>query len=106
MKFCGMLLSKILKTDHDRQFEEIIGFEHMKRLFRMALNSDSVVHILLVGPSASAKTMFLTSLKNSYFTDGTNCAKAGMIDYLFENRPRYLLLDEIDKMATKIKCSC
>jgi MoxR-like ATPase len=26
--------------------------------------------------------------------------KAGMIDYLFENRPRYLLIDEIDKMTS------
>jgi ATP-dependent protease Clp ATPase subunit len=65
----------------------------------MALDSDSVVHILLVGPPASAKTMFLTSLmhhlKSSYFADGANSTKAGMIDYLFENRPRYLLIDEI-----------
>lgn len=46
--------------------------------------------------------MFLTSLmhklKNCYFTDGTNSTKAGMIDYLFENMPRYLLVDEIDNM--------
>ena len=71
----------------------------------MALDSDSAAHILLVGPPASAKTMFLTSLmhqlKNSHFADGTNSTKAGMIDYLFENRPRYLLVDEIDKMSPK-----
>ena len=48
--------------------------------------------------------MILTSLmllKNSYFADGTNSAKAAMIDYLFGNRPRYLLVDEIDKMGPK-----
>src|SRR2546429_649398 len=28
----------------------------------MALDSDSAIHVLLVGPAASAKTMFLTSL--------------------------------------------
>jgi MoxR-like ATPase len=71
----------------------------------MALHSESAIHILLVGPPASAKTMFLTSLmrhlNNSYFTDGANSTKAGMIDYLFENRPRYLLVDEIDKMSGK-----
>ena len=47
----------------------------------MALDADSVVHILLVGPPASAKTMFLTSLmhhlKRSYFADGTNSTKSG-----------------------------
>jgi len=40
-------------------------------------------------------------LKNSYFADGANSTKAGMTDYLFENRPRYLLVDETDKMSTK-----
>jgi DNA replicative helicase MCM subunit Mcm2 (Cdc46/Mcm family) len=71
----------------------------------MAVDYDSVVHILLVGLPASAKTISLTSLmhhlKNSYFTDGTISTKAGLIDYLFENKPRYLLVDEADKMAPK-----
>jgi hypothetical protein len=50
----------------------------------MALNSDSAIHILLIAPPASAKTMFLTSLmhlKNSYFSDGGASTKPGMIDY-------------------------
>ena len=49
--------------------------------------------------------MFLTSLmhplKNSYFTDDGSSTKAGMIEYIFGNRPRYLLIDEIDKTAPK-----
>ena len=65
----------------------------------------SKLHILLEGPPASAKTMFLTSLmrrlKNSYFADGGSSSKAGMMDYLFTNKPRYLVVDEIDKMAHK-----
>jgi len=76
-----------------------------KGLFRMALVSGSRTHILLVRPPASAKTMFLTSLlrslKNAYFVDSGNTTKAGMIEYLFENQPRYLLIDEIDKSAPK-----
>jgi hypothetical protein len=104
MKFSEMLFSKILKTDHDYLFGDIIGYDHIKRLFRMALNADCAIHVLLVGPPASAKTMFLTSLmqlKNSYFADGAHSTKAGMIDYLFENKPRFLLIDEADKMAPK-----
>lgn len=70
-------------------FEDIVGYEHIKRLFRIALDSKSRTHILLTGP-ASAKTMFLTSLlqflKDAYFVDGGNSTKAGVIDYLFENR--------------------
>jgi len=95
MNFCKLLYPKIVKTHRDSLFGHIIGIEHTKHLFRKALNTDSV-HILLVGPPASAKTMFLTSLmhqlKNSYFTDGTNSTKAVMIDFLFENRPRYFAL--------------
>jgi Cdc6-like AAA superfamily ATPase len=106
MSFCKILLDRITGADHDtRLFEDKIDSDHIKRLFRMALNSDSVEHILLVGPPASAKTLFLTSLmhhlESSHFTDGTNSTKAGMIDYLFENRPRYLLVDEIDNMSSK-----
>jgi Holliday junction DNA helicase RuvB len=60
---------------------------------------------MLVGPPASAKTMFLTSLlqylKNAYFVDAGNSTKAGMIEYLFENRPDYLLIDELNKSAPK-----
>src|SRR5947199_3337065 len=105
MRFYKLLLSKITKTDDKRLFPDIIGYDHIKRLFNMALRSDSAIHILLVGPPASAKTMFLTSLmhhlKNSYFADGSASSKAGMIDYVFANSPRYLLIDEIDKMARK-----
>jgi len=71
----------------------------------MALDSKSRTHILLTGPPTSAKTMFLTSLlqflKDAYFVDGGNSTKAGVIDYLFENRPDYLIIDELDKLAPK-----
>jgi replication-associated recombination protein RarA len=103
MKFCN-LFSRLINTQSEPFFEQIIGYDHIKRLFRMVLDSVYTIHILLVGPPASAKTMFLTSLmqmKNSYFADGTNSTKAGMIDYILEKRPRYLLIDEIDKMTTK-----
>jgi holliday junction DNA helicase RuvB len=104
MRFTN-LFSKLVSTERKIFFDEIIGYEHIKRLFGLALDSNSAVHILLAGPPASAKTMFLTSLmqqlKNAYFTDGANSTKAGMIDYLFEFRPRYLLLDECDKMGPK-----
>jgi len=109
MNFCKILFAKITRSDHDSLFGDIVGYDHIKKLFRMALDSDCPVHILLVGPPTSAKTMFLTSLlhrlKNSYFTDGANSTKAGMISFLFENRPRYLLVDEIDKCLQKIKRS-
>ncbi|HEY6884983.1 MAG TPA: AAA family ATPase [Nitrososphaeraceae archaeon] len=97
--------AQLISIQSGRLFNEIIGYDHIKRLFRMALDSESAVHILLEGPPASAKTMFLTSLmhrlKNSYFADGGSSSKAGMMDYLLTNKPRYLLVDEIDKMTPK-----
>jgi Holliday junction DNA helicase RuvB len=47
--------------------------------------------------------MFLTeimySIKKSYFTVGSNTTKAGLINQLFEKEPKYLLIDELDKMS-------
>jgi holliday junction DNA helicase RuvB len=43
----------------------------------------------------------LSKLKSSYLIDGSSTTKAGLIDCLFLNNPKYLLIDEIDKMSTK-----
>jgi holliday junction DNA helicase RuvB len=71
----------------------------------LALRSNEPTHLLLSGPPASAKTMFLLSLrqhlKYSYFVDCGNTTKPGIIDYLFKNRPHYLIADEIDKMSPR-----
>jgi Holliday junction DNA helicase RuvB len=98
------LFSKITESKTGPVFKDIIGYNDVKRLVRMALDSDEQVSILLSGPPASAKTMFLESLsklKSSYFVDGANATKSGLIDCLFLNNPKYLLIDEIDKMSTK-----
>ncbi|HKZ62761.1 MAG TPA: hypothetical protein VJZ68_10195 [Nitrososphaera sp.] len=85
-------------------FDSIVGYSDVKKLFEMTLSSDKPVHILLVGPPASAKTLFMLEsmkLERSYFTLGSHSTKSGMIDYLFEKRPRYLLVDEIEHMPMK-----
>ncbi len=85
-------------------FDSIIGYDDVKRLFRMSLSSEMPVHILLVGPPASAKTLFMLEcikLERSFFTLGSHSTKSGMIDYLFEKRPRYLIVDEIEHMPMK-----
>ncbi|MCI0559609.1 MAG: hypothetical protein MN733_14040, partial [Nitrososphaera sp.] len=40
-------------------------------------------------------------LERSYFTLGSHSTKSGMIDYLFEKRPRYLIVDEIEHMPMR-----
>jgi replication-associated recombination protein RarA len=87
-----------------RLFDDIYGYDNIKRLFRMALDTNHPTFILLSGPPASAKTLFLQSLiklQDSYFIDCTNATKSGLVDYIFDNKPKYLLLDELDKLSRK-----
>ena len=96
------------KSENLSLFETIIGYDDIKKIFKMSLKSDKPVHILLVGPPASAKTLFMLEflkLERSYFTLGSHSTKAGMIDYLFHYRPRYLLVDEIEHMPYKDQTS-
>ena len=88
----------------EKLFEEIWGFSDIKLLFRRAITSEKQIHILLVGPPASAKSLFvqnLMKLEDSFFTLGSQSTKAGMIEALFERRPRFLVVDEIGEMSEK-----
>lgn len=88
----------------DDLFNNIIGHNDVKKLFKLSLSSDVPVHILLVGPPASAKTLFMLEcikLERSHFTIGSQSTKSGMMDYLFEARPRYLIVDEIEHMPIR-----
>lgn len=87
----------------EKFFSEIVGYSDLKKLFMRSIISKESSHILLTGPSASCKTIFLLQmmkgLDNSYFTDGMGTSGVGMIDYLFEHpSTKFLLIDEIDKM--------
>ena len=98
-----MLFSRSDKRE-DMLFPNIYGCDDIKRLLIMALESNHVCSILLTGPPASAKTLFLQSLmklKDSFFIDCRNATKSGLIDYVFEYKPRYLLLDELHKLSRK-----
>ncbi len=83
-------------------FDFILGHDDIKSLLWRSIRSEQPVHVLLVGPPASAKSMFLGELARlpfSRFTLGGGTSKAGLADFLLEFRPRYVLIDEIDKMA-------
>src|SRR5919109_4467243 len=99
----GILFSPSAKRE-DNLFADIYGCDHIKKLFRMVFESNHPCTILLTGPPASAKTLFLQSLmkiKDSHFIDCSSASKSGIVDYIFENKPKYLLLDELDKLSRK-----
>lgn len=80
-------------------FDPIVGYDDVKELFRMALGASKPVHILLEGPPASAKTLFLMEtgrLPASHFVVGGGTSKAGLTDALLTYRPMYLLVDEVE----------
>jgi Holliday junction DNA helicase RuvB len=97
------LFSRPAKRE-DKLFANVYGCEDIKKLFRMALEFNDTCSILLTGPPASAKTLFLQclmKLKDSHFIDCSSASKSGIVDYVFKNKPKYLLLDELDKLSRK-----
>lgn len=76
-------------------------------IFNCALLSKKPIHILLVGPPGTAKTMFLSDIsrryKESYFVVGSNTTKAGFLNVLFEHSPMLVLIDELEKMNRNVK---
>lgn len=92
-----------LRVNSTCRFDEIVNHDDIKQIFAKALNSKRPVHLLLVGSPGSAKTMFLTQImrhcNDSCFTVGSNTTKAGLVNQLFERRPKFLLVDELEKMS-------
>jgi Holliday junction DNA helicase RuvB len=95
--------NEVLHLSRVCKFEEIVGHEDIKQIFVKAILARRPVHVLLVGKPGSAKTMFLTEImrhyKTSYFVVGSNTTKAGLLNQLFERRPKFLLIDELEKMS-------
>ena len=92
-----------IRSPEEKFFSDIVGYSDLKKLFMRSIIGKEPSHILLTGPPASSKTIFLLQmmkgLDNSYFTDGIGTSGVGMADYLFEHpSTKYLLIDEMDKM--------
>jgi hypothetical protein len=69
----SILFSSATSTNtEDNLFENIYGYDNLKRLLRMAT-----------------------------FIDCSNATKSGLVDCIFDNKPKYLLLDELDKLSRK-----
>lgn len=85
-------------------FDLIEGQEGLKKSFRLAIDATGPVHILMVGPPGTAKSLFLDELErlpNARYAIGSSTSRAGLTQFLLENPGlRWLLIDEIDKMRS------
>jgi len=84
-------------------FEDIIGHNEVKELLRASLLAEKPVHVLLAGPPALAKTLFLWDIERAcgeraIWLVGSATSKAGLWDLVAERQPQVLLVDELDKM--------
>jgi Holliday junction DNA helicase RuvB len=87
-------------------FDDVLGHEDVKELVLAAMAAPRPVHVLLVGPPALAKSLFLWDLERvagdrALWVLGSSSSKAGLQESLLEKRPWLLLIDELDKMDGK-----
>jgi Holliday junction DNA helicase RuvB len=81
-----------------------VGHDEVKYWVLKSLASPHPVHILLVGPPATAKSLFLEALgtlTGAQYALGGSSSRAGIADFLIHFRPRYLVIDELDKMKAE-----
>ena len=95
--------TKEIKTGSIDIFAGIQGYTDIKKEFIKTLESRNPVGILLVGPPGCGKSEFLKQIREAYddesvFIDGSYGSKAGIFEALKERRPKYVLIDEIDKL--------
>jgi Holliday junction resolvasome RuvABC ATP-dependent DNA helicase subunit len=101
----GIVEQAELETEPEEKFfDEIVGYVDIKKIMLKCINSSDrePIHVILDGPPASAKSLFLLQmgkkLENSYYADCTNTTGPGIVKYLFEHDVKYLFLDEVEKM--------
>jgi len=85
----------------DDLFTCIIGYDDIKNEIRSTLEMANRNHYLMVGPPATAKSLFLmelAKLRGAYQATGSTVTGPGLTDALITYQPRILLLDELDKV--------
>jgi Holliday junction resolvasome RuvABC ATP-dependent DNA helicase subunit len=88
-------------------FSKIEGLDDVKEMLLRAIESPERAHVLLVGPPASCKTLFMLEIEKFlgskvYFAEGAATTKAGLQKFVSENQHKeIIIIDEIDKMAMK-----
>src|SRR5919198_4206850 len=88
-------------------FSKIEGLDDIKEMLLRALESSERAYTLLIGPPASAKSLFMLEIEklvpfSVYFAEGASTTKAGIQKFIAENQHKeIIIIDEIDKMSIK-----
>jgi hypothetical protein len=87
------------------EFNNIHGYDDIKDIVKRALDAEDNYNLLLIGPPASAKTLFLLGIlesKKGVYFDGSNTTNR-ILDVLDEKRPKIICIDEPDKMPRQFQ---
>ncbi len=84
-------------------FSKIYGLNPIKENIYRTLLAKDQINVLLIGPPATSKTLFMTTIQEKcnevcYF-DAANTSGAGFIEFLHNHqKSKILIIDEIDKL--------
>lgn len=85
-------------------FSDIVGYDDVKELISETVKMRAKVHFLFLGPPGSAKTLFLLSIEEllgSAYVMGSRMSRSGLSGFLMDEKPKYLLIDEVDKLSSR-----
>ena len=85
----------------DDLFSCVIYYDDVKDEMKFTLREGTRSHYLMIGPPATAKSLFLMELARlggAYQATGSTVTGPGLTDALLTYQPRVLLLDELDKV--------
>jgi len=87
----------------------IVGFDDLKEALSKKVHDRDRTHVLMIGPPACAKSLFLESIRTAvgskycYLAFGSRTSGSGLSDVLFSQKPAVLLMDEADKMDKDVR---
>jgi len=89
-----------INLDNDKPlFDSIVGYDKHKELLLKCISSPNPIHVILLGPPATAKTLFLlelTKLNSSEYVTAY-ITYSGLFDILL-NETKFLLIEQIDNI--------
>jgi len=91
------------EVDVSDLFTFVVGLDRVKQLLKLAVKAEAPVHCLLMGPPGTAKTMLLSDIGRLPGAEfyGSYVTKSGLQEMLVAQKPRFLIIDEIDKMPDR-----